>query len=67
MSLVAADAVGDTRGELHSGDAVYASDAIIFTGNDGQIHVTQTLDNQELNEPIAAESIPLRMFSWKED
>jgi len=67
ISLLTADAIGDSRGELHGGDAVFASDSVLFTGNDGMIHVSQMLDNQEIVEPVEAQAIPLRVFSWKED
>ncbi len=65
--LLTADAVGDSRGELHGGDAVFAAESILFAGNDGMLHISQTLDNQEIHEPVEAKSIPLRVFSWKED
>jgi Tfp pilus tip-associated adhesin PilY1 len=67
VSLLTADAVGDSRGELHEGGAVFASDSILFSGNDGMIHISQMLDNQQMVEPVEAEAIPLRVFSWKED
>ena len=53
VSLLAADAVGDSRGELHGGNAVFATESTLFAGNDGKLHVSQTLDNQEIHEPVA--------------
>ncbi len=67
VSLLTADAVGESRYETHGGDAVYASGSVLFTGNDGMIHITQMLDNQKIVEPVEAQAIPLRVFSWKED
>jgi hypothetical protein len=46
---------------------VFSSDSVLFTGNDGMIHVSQMLDNQQIVEPVEAQAIPLRVFSWKED
>jgi len=71
VDLWSANAVGDGRFVEHTGDSehppVLATDPVLYTGADGEIHILQSLDDLQLTKPLESWSIPLRVFSWKED
>lgn len=69
VNLWNANPAGDERYVEHVGGAppVYASEPVMYTGADGEIHVLQSLDDLQITEPVESWAIPLRVFSWKEN
>jgi hypothetical protein len=67
VNLFTADPYHEARYVLHEGGAVYATETVLFAGDDGSIHSSQLLDNEGFREPVGATVIPLRVYSWKED
>jgi hypothetical protein len=58
---------GEDRYIQHDSDTAMATEPVVYLGADGKIHIIQALDNLELDEPIDAMDIPLRVMSWKEE
>ncbi len=68
VNLFTADPTYEERYVVHEGGAaVYATETVLFAGDDGSIHASQLLDNEGFREPVEATVIPLRVYSWKED
>ncbi len=51
----------------HEPGAVVAGESVVFAGADGKIHGVMILDDLELEEPVAAADVAVKVESWKEE
>lgn len=67
MWLLNGDPISDSRKYTHDDDALMATDSIQYMAGDGKIHTTVTTTKTKIYEPIAAQRVPIRVYSWKEE
>jgi len=51
----------------HGGQAVMATDPVVYLGADGQLHVAHLLDDKRFEQVMPSTGPPLRVTSWKEE
>lgn len=58
---------GEDRWEDLGGDTAMATEAVVYLGADGKIHVVQATDNLEMIEPVKSVEAPVRVVDWREN
>ncbi|MCP4901985.1 MAG: VWA domain-containing protein [bacterium] len=51
----------------HDGQAVMATDPVVYLGSDGSLHVAHLLDDKRFEQVMPSVGPPLRITSWRED
>jgi hypothetical protein len=58
---------GEERYIQHPDSTAMATEPVVYVGADGKVHVVQALDNLQMEEPMEAFAVPVRLNSWKEE